>query len=443
MNFVLTLSLAGSCMMVLSILVAKVGRGYFTKRWEFMMMKIAMIFFLVPMSFLKEGYIILFKHGGAISTLLNETPITSFDYKNVIIENSTKVVPNFILLINGIICFLWITLAVILFVKNLSQYFRFRKNTISISTPVKDHKKLLMLDKLRKEYGIKRKIQIYSTEVPVSTFTIGVWNPIIIVNQEHLDSPFELAMRHELTHIKNWDTAFRFLQILVESVHWFNPIIYIIKNRLYTICEYACDEGTIQKLTKEKRVSYAKLLVNSTCGKSVAQPWAATLSSDGKIIGERVTIIMTNRKTTKVYAVISALVLCIMVLANSMTVLAYDDINKVETTNMDTKEDTTVFQKANLQFSSNETEEMMEYPVMYERQFINVDGEIYPMSENEGISLYWPHTHVYETGIMQAHLKNNTGGCVTIGYNAERCIYCGDAIIYDEVWRTIYQKCTH
>ena len=95
---------------------------------------------------------------------------------------------------------------------------------------------------------------------------------------------------------------------------------------------------------------------------------------------------------------------------------------------------------------------MKEYPlfenaiiginVVYEMQFADVEGNIYPVYSDEE-SPYASCSHNYVSGTYQEHIKYSSGNCMIVQYNAVRCTKCSSVQIGKEIARTIYQECPH
>lgn len=68
-------------------------------------------------------------------------------------------------------------------------------------------------------------------------------------------------IRHELAHIAGGDPWVRLLFLGVQSLHWFNPIIWIALREMVKDCEAACDERVIRWYDEAGRRRYASTLV--------------------------------------------------------------------------------------------------------------------------------------------------------------------------------------
>ena len=76
-------------------------------------------------------------------------------------------------------------------------------------------------------------------------------------------------------------------------------------------------------------------------------------------------------------------------------------------------------------------------------QFIDEEGNIYPISEEPSESVYRACSHTYSSGTISKHEKNSNGGCVVKTYKAQRCTKCGDTIWGEQVGWNQYDVCPH
>ncbi len=52
-------------------------------------------------------------------------------------------------------------------------------------------------------------------------------------------------LKHELMHFKNKDILIKFLVLSVRIIYWFNPLVYVMSNKVNLDCELCCDESVI------------------------------------------------------------------------------------------------------------------------------------------------------------------------------------------------------
>ena len=211
MNYFLVMSLSGSCLFLFYLCVKRFGGNRVEEKWKYILLRVSMLYYLIPLPFLKTVYLDMFRRFFAYNSMSKGY----VELKNLIIYAGEDVYLNDnykkLLLVFAI----WLFIAMILFGVNLLQYIRFRRKIIRSSDCIREEAICDLLELLKKEYRIKRKVTILLCREEVTPFTIGIFNPVIILNQEVFHREFELAIRHELVHIKRYDSLMRMLRILI------------------------------------------------------------------------------------------------------------------------------------------------------------------------------------------------------------------------------------
>lgn len=133
-------------------------------------------------------------------------------------------------------------------------------------SPVIEHEEINgILNALRKEMGIRKKIRIIELGSVKSPAIYGFYRPVILVsNIDFLiqleKKKLKLLLMHELQHYKSWDNLIKIIGALLKALHWFNPIIRLAFRKISIIQEYVCDEEVVNLLEKEEQRQYANLI---------------------------------------------------------------------------------------------------------------------------------------------------------------------------------------
>ena len=99
------------------------------------------------------------------------------------------------------------------------------------------------------------------TSQPISSFSWGRY--IVLSETDHLRYAEEI-MRHEMMHLRNHHTLDLLFFQLFLILHWFNPVVWLLKRELQEIHEYEADEGVIN--TGIDATRYQLLLVKKAVG---------------------------------------------------------------------------------------------------------------------------------------------------------------------------------
>lgn len=105
----------------------------------------------------------------------------------------------------------------------------------------------------------------YSSYLSTPTL-IGVFKPVIIVpglayKENGMETELRNILQHELMHYRRHDTSYKWFTVLVNSVHWFNPLAYLISREISRACELSCDEAVIREMSPSQRQSYGNTLL--------------------------------------------------------------------------------------------------------------------------------------------------------------------------------------
>lgn len=114
------------------------------------------------------------------------------------------------------------------------------------------------------KFEISRNVKLLLSKTLHSPYTKGILKPVIvlpiaILNQLPPDE-VETLLLHELAHIKRWDYLFNIIQLIAETVLYFNPFTYLIGKEIRKNREIACDNEVIE-LTQNRKI-YSQALVD-------------------------------------------------------------------------------------------------------------------------------------------------------------------------------------
>ncbi len=164
-----------------------------------------------------------------------------------------------------------------------------------------------------REHSLQRKISIRQSDLVTSPLTYGFFRPVILLpksvdlnNEEQL----EFIFLHEYFHIRRFDSFAKLLMIVTLSLHWFNPLVWIMYLFFNRDLELTCDEAVVRFVGTDVRANYARTLVSMEEQRSV--PTLLFNSFSKNTIEERIIAIMKPKKITLFGGITAvALILCI------------------------------------------------------------------------------------------------------------------------------------
>ena len=116
----------------------------------------------------------------------------------------------------------------------------------------------------RRHLGQKGNVAVYATELLQTPCLYGVFRPVIYLPESLLDREQEeigQMVMHEYVHYLHRDYIWAMLRILLLSVYWFDPFVWIAVSCSKKDAELFCDETVIRLLGEEKRLGYGALLI--------------------------------------------------------------------------------------------------------------------------------------------------------------------------------------
>ncbi len=107
--------------------------------------------------------------------------------------------------------------------------------------------------------GCKYELKV-SPSVP-TPYTSGIRRPVIYLPSIELtEDELEMALRHELQHIRSGDNLKKLIFLVIQIVFWWNPLCYLLRKEFDQIIELQCDAKATENCTDAERVRYARLL---------------------------------------------------------------------------------------------------------------------------------------------------------------------------------------
>ena len=202
---------------------------------------------------------------------------------------------------------------VILFIAYHSvKHYRFMKIVRRWSENSTDERLMFLLENLKSEMGITRRIPIYICECIGSPMMIGVIKPwILLPTKESAQDELCFILKHELVHYKRKDLLYKYLVLAAMALHWFNPVVYLMARAINNLCEMSCDTEIVKSMDADARQSYSETIIGVVKYQSKLKTALSTNFYGGKRgMKNRISSIMdTSKKRAGV--VITCLILAV------------------------------------------------------------------------------------------------------------------------------------
>ncbi|BFH65371.1 hypothetical protein PAJ34TS1_59630 [Paenibacillus azoreducens] len=96
-----------------------------------------------------------------------------------------------------------------------------------------------------------------------SPMLIGFIKPTIVMPNANInEEDYQLALQHEWIHYKQRDVWIKLMAVLVNCLHWFNPVSYLALANISEACEYAVDEQITKGLKTAEKKRYSEMILH-------------------------------------------------------------------------------------------------------------------------------------------------------------------------------------
>ena len=153
---------------------------------------------------------------------------------------------------------------------------------------------------------------------PIASFS---WGRYIVISASDYSRQSEEVLLHEMMHLRNHHTLdLLFMQIFL-LVHWFNPVIWLLKRELQEIHEFEADNGVIN--TGVDATKYQLLLVKKAVGTRL---YSMANGFNHSKLKKRITMMLKER--TNRWARLK-LLLAVPVMAGALYVFAQPEVKEI------------------------------------------------------------------------------------------------------------------
>lgn len=143
--------------------------------------------------------------------------------------------------------YIWLTGSGLFLLRLLSHHLAVKK-WLHKSETISDESYRNQLSMCCLELGIKTPPALQQSDSVSSPVVTGFFKPAILLPRhfhEWSEQTLDMVLRHELGHLQRYDLWKNLMAHITCALHWFNPLVWILKRRLLSECEFACDAHVI------------------------------------------------------------------------------------------------------------------------------------------------------------------------------------------------------
>ena len=138
------------------------------------------------------------------------------------------------------------------------------------------------------KYGLRASRAVEVEGLPTA-FVCGVFRPVLAVPKGGVD---DKVLLHELLHLKYFDAAQGIFWCLIRALHWCNPFMHYVLDRVGNDLESLCDQRVLERLEGEERREYGGILLGMANEKYARAPGTSSISNGGRNISRRIAAIV-------------------------------------------------------------------------------------------------------------------------------------------------------
>ena len=265
---VLILSLFGFGITALLLLLKPITAKRLPARWQYCVWVALLISMVLPAYKLipkKEAQkLSIVPQNQTVQTTVQpheEThPDTVVTYDTPIEYREVNISPKISIRLFDLIAYIWGAGVLIFLLVVIISYFRFLCRKSKNSVKISDSK---FFSEVKKELKIKKHIRLKASSDIDSPILVGVLFPTVYIPcREIPDDNMRMVLLHELTHYKRKDLLIKWFAVLVNAVHWFNPLCYLACANLSEACEVSCDMSVTKNMSEDEQKLYMQTILN-------------------------------------------------------------------------------------------------------------------------------------------------------------------------------------
>lgn len=287
--FLITSLTGGLCSILLIALqpiLSKCDMKY-TTRYD--MWKFCLLLYLLPVSFVVNRIILLLRFAFSPIFLAYPSWVATSSQATQIqtpvpaaIENLpiTKISQPFSWV--SLILMIWSCGVILTLVVKTTAYLNVSRHLKTKGKIIQDAAPILVLEQCVQQLRLSKVPKLLQSTAVSVPMLLGVWHPIILLPDLRLSTEqLRYLFLHELSHAKHKDNLLNWIVTVTQSLHWFNPFVFIIVRQFPRFGELACDETAVSGLSGVQRYAYSNTILD-TVSRSFERPISLLSSAGGE-----------------------------------------------------------------------------------------------------------------------------------------------------------------
>jgi beta-lactamase regulating signal transducer with metallopeptidase domain len=152
-----------------------------------------------------------------------------------------------------------------------------------------------LLEESAARLGLDRRVRLFESCEIGAAVTVGAINPAIVVPAGSAGWPASrrrYILSHELAHIKRRDGLVEVLAIVVKSIYWFNPLVWMAVKAARIERERDCDDAVLNAGARPSDYAMFLMDIAADLGTPRGPVWQLSTISQGSNLKERIMCIL-------------------------------------------------------------------------------------------------------------------------------------------------------
>lgn len=295
---VLEISLSTSLIALMLVLLAPLLNKRYAAKWNyfiwvFLALRLLLPFHLQPLAAMLAQFTVP-KAQQAEDTAAATRPSETIAEQPIIVEIPSQLTAPIVApseknhtgisLLNAI-AVIWFAGAVSFVSLHFVSYLHYKRLLLKKGTAIKDTPSSQLLLHLSEELNIKQPVTLIEYSKANSPMMMGFLKPILVLPKECYGAEeLYFILKHELIHLKRRDIYAKLLFMLANAMHWFNPLIWMMRKEAAIDMELSCDEQVVQGAEYTVRKAYTETLFSTLNRKRIKNTVLSTQFYGGKQI---------------------------------------------------------------------------------------------------------------------------------------------------------------
>lgn len=154
-------------------------------------------------------------------------------------------------------------------------------------------------------------VKMYICDEIDSPFVLGLFDQKLYIPAGMSGKTLKFVIMHENAHIRHLDPLLKMIAVMIATVYWFNPLVWIGFILFNRDIELACDERAVGRMDKNEKIAYSEALLY--CGKYRRSISICSVAFGETSVNERVKSVLRYKKPSK--TVITMAIVCCLAFA--------------------------------------------------------------------------------------------------------------------------------